>query len=218
MILNKEGLDSKIRSIGYSLGCYDDSINALLQESIGQIIDALTGDDTSIFFEENSTLKVVEVMYVNQEVDLYLYDAVSYFEKYENLEEALDVGTINDEQYREIKEAVEWQGGINLINDENRIKILNFLQWNDRHGCYTDGNCDLEEVPRFTYDEAVKYFFGVINDVFYYSKSDNIFELSYAQVIEYAKENGFYDKTYMKLNELLSNPNPTDDFYYSLLN
>ena len=121
MILNKEGLDSKIRSIGYSLGCYDDSINALLQESIEQIIDALTGDDTSIFFEENSTLKVVEVMYVNQEVDLYLYDAVSYFEKYENLEEALDVGTINDEQYREIKEAVEWQGGINLINDENRI-------------------------------------------------------------------------------------------------
>ena len=124
MILNKEGLDSKIRSIGYSLGCYDDSINALLQESIEQIIDALTGDDTSIFFEENSTLKVVEVMYVNQEVDLYLYDAVSYFEKYGNLEEALDVGTINDEQYREIKEAVEWQGGINLINDENRIKIM----------------------------------------------------------------------------------------------
>ena len=157
-------------------------------------------------------------MYVNQEVDLYLYDAVSYFEKYGNLEEALDVGTINDEQYREIKGAVEWQGGIKLINDENRIKILNFLQWNDRHGCYTDGNCDLEEVPRFTYDEAVKYFFGVINDVFYYSKADNIFELSYAQVIEYAKENGFYDKTYMKLNELLSNPNPTDEFYYSLLN
>lgn len=28
----------------------------------------------------------------------------------------------------------------------NRLKIANFLQWNDRHGCYTDENCDLEGV------------------------------------------------------------------------
>lgn len=99
-----------------------------------------------------------------------------------------------------------------------RIMILMFLQWNDKHGCYTDENCDLEGVSRLSYNDAIKYFFGVLNDDFYYSKVDNIFELSYSQTIEYAKENGFYDKTYMKLNELLSNPNPTDEFYYSLLN
>ena len=33
---------------------------------------------------------------------------------------------------------------------------------------YTDENCDLEEVPRMTYDDSVKYFFGVMNDDFYY--------------------------------------------------
>ena len=66
-----------------------------------------------------------------------------------------------------------------MINDENRVRILNFLQWNDRHGCYTDENCDLEGVSRLSYNDAVNFFFGIINEDFYYSKVDNIFELSY---------------------------------------
>lgn len=107
MNLNKEIIELKIKSIGYSLGCYDASINTLYQKSMGHIIDSLTGDDTSVFIVENNCLKVVEIMYVNSEVDLYLYDAVSYFKKYGNLQEALEVGTINDEQYYEIKEALE---------------------------------------------------------------------------------------------------------------
>lgn len=103
------------------------------------------------------------------------------------------------------------------MNDENRIKILNFLQWNDKHGCYTDENCDLEEVSRFSYEDAVKYFFGVINDDFYYSKADNIFELTYEQVIEYAKDNNFYDSTIEKLQLLLEQSLPNDSFYRSLI-
>lgn len=102
-------------------------------------------------------------------------------------------------------------------NEMAREKILKFLQWNDRHGCYTDENCDLEEFPRFTYEEAIKYFFGVINDVFYYSKADNIFELSYDQVINYAKENEFYDCTIEKLESLIQEDSPTDSFYRTLI-
>lgn len=68
-----------------------------------------------------------------------------------------------------------------------RSRILDFLQWNDRNGCYTDENCDLEEVDRLSYNDAIKFFFGVINENFYYSKVDNIFELSYDQTIENAK-------------------------------
>ena len=33
-----------------------------------------------------------------------------------------------------------------------------------------------------------------MNENFYYSKVDNIFELSYDQTIEYAKQNGYYFK------------------------
>ena len=95
--------------------------------------------------------------------------------------------------------------------------VLDFLQWNDRNGCYTDKNCDLEDLPRMTYEDAVKYFFCVINDDFYYSITDHIFDLSYEEIINYAKENRFYEVTYEKLNLLINNDKPTIEFYKSLI-
>lgn len=87
--------------------------------------------------------------------------------------------------------------------ENNRVIITKFLQWNDKNGSYTDENCDLEDIPRMTYEDTVKYFFGVINEDFYNSITSEIFELSYKDVIGYAKELGFYDKTMDKLNLLL---------------
>ena len=66
-------------------------------------------------------------------------------------------------------------------------------------------------------EDAVKYFFGVINDDFYYSIVDNIFELSYDEVIKYVKDNNLYDSTYEKLNLLINNDKPTVEFYKSLV-
>lgn len=99
----------------------------------------------------------------------------------------------------------------------NRLKIIQFLQWNDRNGCYTDENCDLENIPRMTYEDAVKYFFGIINDDFYYDIVDNIFELTCEEAIKYAKDNGFYDQTYEKLKLLVNTENQTEEFYRSLI-
>ena len=45
-----------------------------------------------------------------------------------------------------------------MSQEIKRIRITEFLQWNDRNGCYTDENCDSEDVPRMTYEEAIKYF------------------------------------------------------------
>ncbi|MDK0546056.1 hypothetical protein [Clostridium perfringens] len=104
------------------------------------------------------------------------------------------------------------------MNRENkRLLITEFLQWNDRNGCYTDENRDLECMPRMTYEDVVKYFFGVLNDDFYYNIVDNIFELTYEEVIKYSKDNGFYNKTYEKLMLLIENENPTEEFYRSLI-
>lgn len=64
------------------------------------------------------------------------------------------------------------------------IAIIEFFQWNNRNGSYTDENFDFEEVPRMAYEDAVKYLFGVINENFYYSRVDNIFEIIYEEVIE----------------------------------
>lgn len=85
-----------------------------------------------------------------------------------------------------------------------REKIISFLQWNDRNGCYTDKNCDIEGVERMTYEDAVKYFFGVINEDFYYNIIDNIFELTYDEVIKHAKENNIYESTMNKLQMLIN--------------
>ena len=103
------------------------------------------------------------------------------------------------------------------MSNFKRLRILEFLQWNDRHGCYTDENCDLEGVERLNEQDAVKFFFGVMNEDFYYSKVDNIFELTYEEAIDYAKQNDFYDCTVKKLERLLQEPSPTDDFYRGLI-
>lgn len=68
-----------------------------------------------------------------------------------------------------------------------------------------------------TYKDAVKYFFGVMNDDFYYGITDNIFELSYDEVINYAKENNLHDSTYEKLKLLINNDKPTAEFYKSII-
>ncbi|MDK0980101.1 hypothetical protein ACSXAS_14775 [Clostridium perfringens] len=104
-----------------------------------------------------------------------------------------------------------------MDKNNQRINITKFLQWNDKNGYYTDENCDLEEEQRMTYEEAVKYFFGVLNDDFYYNIVDNIFELTYEEVIKYAKDNRFYNNTYEKLMLLVENENPTEEFYRSLI-
>ena len=97
------------------------------------------------------------------------------------------------------------------------MAIINFLQWNDPNGSYTDDDCMAEEIPMMTYEDAVKYFFGVINGDFYAGISDSICEITYDNVIKYAKENTFYDETIKKLNLLIKNSSPTVEFYKGLI-
>lgn len=106
----------------------------------------------------------------------------------------------------------------NNLNEKERIAITKFLQWEDRNGSYTDENSDIEGVPRMSYKDAVKYFFGVINSELYYSITDNIFELTYEEVIEYSKKFNVYDSTIYKLIQLFTKTNVTTEFYRSLLN
>lgn len=101
---------------------------------------------------------------------------------------------------------------------DNRECILNFLKWCDSNGCYTDEDCDIEGFDRLNYQDAEKVFFGFINEKYYCTIVDNIFELTHDEVIKLAKEQGFYISTKIKLNQLLRNENPSIDFYKKLLN
>jgi hypothetical protein len=101
--------------------------------------------------------------------------------------------------------------------DDKRIAIISFLQWNDRNGCYTDENCNIEGVERMTYEDAVKYFFGVMNEDFYCNIADNIFELTYDDVIKYSKENNLYKETIYKINVLINAENINTELFRKLL-
>lgn len=109
------------------------------------------------------------------------------------------------------------KGSENLSINKLRVNITKFLQWNDRNGSYTDENCDLEGIPRMTYEDTVKYFFCVMNDDSYYEITNDIFELTYEETIKYAKEKGFYDVTMEKLNLLVNDDNPNVELYRSLI-
>lgn len=98
-----------------------------------------------------------------------------------------------------------------------RVLLTKFLQWNDRNGFYTDENCDLEDIPRLTYEEAQKYSFVVINKEFYDEIIEDITELDYDEVIKYAKVNNFYDKTLEKLDLLYNSEDITYELYRVLI-
>lgn len=104
-----------------------------------------------------------------------------------------------------------------MDKERERKVIIEFLQWNDSNGCYTDENCDLEDVPRMAYDEAVKYFFGVVNEDAYNNISESMADIEYEKAIKYAKENNFYDATVEKLSALININQPTVEFYKSLI-
>lgn len=103
------------------------------------------------------------------------------------------------------------------MEDIKRKRIIEFLQWNDKNGCYTDEGCEIEKIPVMTYKDAVKYFFGVMNDDEYYKVADNIFELEYEYVIHIAKSKQFFDRTMYLLEELQNEEVPTVEFYKKLI-
>lgn len=101
--------------------------------------------------------------------------------------------------------------------DFKRKRILDFLQWVDKNGSYTDENCKIDGVEKITYKEAVKHFFGFINEDVYCRYADNIFELSYDEVIQIARNIGVLDKTLNLLNEVEVSSEPTIAFYKSII-
>ena len=68
-----------------------------------------------------------------------------------------------------------------------------------------------------TYEDSIKYFFGVLNEDFYYTIADNMFELEYDELIKYAKNNGFYENTYKKLKLLINTNNFNAISFYNVI-
>jgi hypothetical protein len=41
-----------------------------------------------------------------------------------------------------------------VVDINSRDSLINWLCWNDKNGCYTDEQSDMEDMPRLTLEEA----------------------------------------------------------------
>ncbi|WP_034849848.1 hypothetical protein [Clostridium hydrogeniformans] len=94
------------------------------------------------------------------------------------------------------------------INNEERKIILEFLQWNDHNGCYTDNNCKGKEIKPLGKKDTLKIFFAVVNNDFFKDKDDdNPLNFTLLEIIKISKRSNVYFSTTLKLTMLLRNNN-----------
>lgn len=44
------------------------------------------------------------------------------------------------------------------VNMQDRDSLICWLEWNDRNGCYTDEDCDNEQIGRLTLESATELY------------------------------------------------------------
>lgn len=102
----KNEIIKNIKSIGYELGCYDDLLNKLTNRALKEVMKHLDEESTDVFLMIRNKLYVVEIATVDNEKDIKLYEGLSYFRQYGNLEDALDNNDITEDLYNEYKELI----------------------------------------------------------------------------------------------------------------
>lgn len=100
----KETITKKVEELGCVLGCYDVNLDKVLTVSaLNKVLENLDQEYTDVFLTIRNKLYIVEIATVDNEKDLKLFDGISYFNQYGNLEDALDNGSITEKQYNAIK-------------------------------------------------------------------------------------------------------------------
>jgi len=99
------------------------------------------------------------------------------------------------------------------MEKKDREKILEFLQWNDRNGCFTDINCKKEKLKPLSKKDSLKIFFTVVNEDL---TELNPLEYEYPYLVKNLKEKNLYFSTMVKLEYLLENS--SSEGYRKLIN
>lgn len=93
--MNKEKLKEKAKEFDYVIGCYDVKIDNLSKKELRWIIDNITGDYTDVPVTLNGEKCIVEIAYVDNEIDFNFVSKNEYInrygrEQYENVMEKLE--------------------------------------------------------------------------------------------------------------------------------
>lgn len=84
---NKETIEVKIKSLGYSMGCYDNDINKLNESEVKNILNNLDQDYTDIKVTLNKSVYIIELATVDNEKDLNMLSLIEYNDRYGEFEE-----------------------------------------------------------------------------------------------------------------------------------
>lgn len=80
--MNKEKLKEKAKEFNYVIGCYDVKIDKLSKKQLQRIVDNITGDYTDVPVVLDRKEYVVEIAYVDNEIDFSLVSKNDYINRY----------------------------------------------------------------------------------------------------------------------------------------
>lgn len=81
-------------------------MNKLTNRELKEVIKYLDEESNDVFLMIRNKLYVVEITTVDNEKDIKLYDGLSYFRQYGNLEDDLDNNDISEKLYNQYKELI----------------------------------------------------------------------------------------------------------------
>lgn len=101
---NKELIQKEIKKLkdNYTLGCWDNNIEKISKKELKKVLNSIYPSSTDVYVNIRGNLYIVEIAICDEDVDFTLYEAIEYFNKYGNLEEAFDDGSITEDQYNYI--------------------------------------------------------------------------------------------------------------------
>lgn len=109
-----------------------------------------------------------------------------------------------------------------------RKKIIEFLQWNDRNGSYSDENAISEGLEPLTYEETLLFFWHILYaDYNCYRHVENALDIEYEDACKILKQNNdpfnankefsLYDKSFGLINLLVMANEEDKKNIYSLI-
>lgn len=81
---NKERIIKFLKAKGYVVGCWDNKIEQMTLYSLGKMLKSIYDDSTDIIVSINRKVHVVEVCFMDNEVDFTVLTKKEYIDRYGN--------------------------------------------------------------------------------------------------------------------------------------
>lgn len=97
----REQIENRIKQLGYEIGCYDTKLdNILTKQALNKILEHMEFDCIDLFLRIRRKLYIITIETVDNEKDISILTDIEYFNRYDNLDDALFNGDITISEYK----------------------------------------------------------------------------------------------------------------------